>query len=89
MSFSWDLPLVARCPFALLPTLGDTKPNALSGLKDVRFSDVREIDGGSDGETGVSDQTASTIESILEDLGSLLLNGSLLKNYKKIELGFT
>lgn len=78
MIFSLDLPLVARCPLALLPTPGDTKPSALSGLKDTRFSDVREIDG-SDGETGVSDQTASTIESILEDLGSLLLNGSLLK----------
>lgn len=77
---------MALCPFALLPTLGDTNAKALSGLNDDLFSDSIGTGRGSDGDTGVSDHTASTIESMLEDLGSRLFRGSLLKQMNIISL---
>lgn len=73
------LPLIPLCPFILLPTEGETKARGRSGLRERRFSWTWGI-GNSGGDiVTVSAQTASTIESMLEDLGSRLLIVSLLR----------
>lgn len=67
------LPLIPRCPFILRPTEGDTKADGRSGRMEDLFSKTGGVVS-----TMLSDQTASTIESMLDDFGSLL-KFSLLK----------
>lgn len=68
------LPLTPRCPFMRRPTEGDTSVSGRSGRREGRFS-------GRDGSalSTVSDHTASTMESMLAERGSLLLIVPLLK----------
>lgn len=66
------LPFIPRCPFNLLPTVGDTKVTGRSGLNEGRFSVSGAI-----ASVKLSAHTASTMESMLDDRGNLVFRSFL------------
>lgn len=72
------LPFTPLWPFIRLPTEGETRAAGRSGLREDLFCCVTT------GSEVVSAQTASTIESTLEDLGRRFGTLSLLKKIKRL-----